>query len=199
MSWEPERVRPLRHRLVVRVSPIVPSSALFPGLRPPPRHWMPWEIPQRLIALLVSFLNGRHPIPHRWIEPLLPASEAASARRLWRELLAEGLQPGEALVRIGLLVRPPTMFVPSHQLALILNRGCHCVCTHDDGQACDVTHVYLATGAGSTLDAYHCVIDCSEAVAGGLPATFADLRAAEAVERVALARLRLCAAQPPAA
>jgi hypothetical protein len=156
----PRRLKPLKHRLVVRTKYLLPSDSTqsLGFVRLPVRPYLPWEIPQVLRRRLISFLTGSAPVPLESIATILPVDEAEDARRAFRRAVSLGLTPGEALVNLGIINRKDWSNVPNWCTAKIVRRGCACVGPVG-------TTGLIASSAGGILDNEYRVVRCSEVAA----------------------------------
>jgi len=157
------KIRPLQHHLLVRIVIPMHDSELAPGLAfPPPKDYHPHEIPHYFRQRLIRFLEARHPVLPRFLDPILPQREAVQARAAWRKLRSEGVEPGDALLALGIVAKFPTVIVPGEAYARILRAGCTCDATKEE-------EILIDSSIGEPLTDSLRIIRCSE-VLGGIPA-----------------------------
>ena len=141
--FDPARFYPLRHRILVAVSRIVPSVAWFPGFVEPPPNYHPLELPAFVRKRLIEFLECRYPVPPKYLRNILTTEEAGDARRLYRELRIDGVSAGEAILQLGLVDREKGYNLPNVALARVLRSGCSCI--EGPGNASGLTTVPVVT------------------------------------------------------
>lgn len=184
------RVRPLPHRILARLTALLDTRELALGLvLPPPRDLLPSEMPTYVVRRLISFLKGRHPIPPRVLHSILPPNEAQAVREEFNQLVASGLTPGEAIIRLGIVTKYPAMSVPGVAYAKILRAGCSCLADIDTTKE----EGLVPFTAGEELDPDHRILWCHEFIRAAVPAAAereAERQRAAARERLAFAGLR---------
>lgn len=168
MSLDPRTFTPLRHRLLISAARLTPTSRFFPGFKEPPPNYHPAEVPAFVRKRLIDFLENRYPIPPRYLRNLIPPSEVALARRIYRQLRAGGMEQGDTVLEMGLMARNLGYNLPEANVCRILARGCDCVTT---------ASIITSSSAGEPVEDDLFVIRCHEALAAIPQKAEARLRA----------------------
>lgn len=192
MTFTLSQIRPLRHRILVDVLPLIPtSSALFPGFKTPPAAYLPSEVPAYVRKRLLEFLEAIYPIPPKYLRNIIrTAQDIAAARAIYASMRADGMEPGEVILEMGLMSRPFGYNVPEHASARIIASGCDCL----EGEVTS-NEIVIASSAGEPVSGTARIIWCHEAL-GSLDPRAARAAAeatqrADRANRVAFSRLRL--------
>ncbi len=163
---DPHRLHPLHnsHKVVVETVPVFPNSKWHPGLSLAQRDYLPHEMPDYLRQRLVKFLLGIHPIPPSYLLSIITPEEARAARPVFKQLLASGATPGDALIRMGVLCKERTWSPPSTFCARVENSGCNCIQLESGDPHAAHPIIIIDIAAGEPLSDTWSVIECSEAL-----------------------------------
>ena len=138
------RLRPLRHRLIVRLEYLVPRTDYFPGIKKLPPYYHPTEVPQFVRKRLFAFLEGLHTVPPRYLQNIIPPHLVHEARKVYRQMRDDGADWGDAILSMGLITRMSRydgVNLPGVEIGEILAAGCSC-----EGQKGDYVLVQICSG-----------------------------------------------------